>query len=57
MSLDGTCDVTIDYLGYAPSDNEQAQYDIAGEHIVYSRWLGPDPWDLDIFWTVIPNHC
>src|SRR5690606_36331038 len=44
-------------LGYAPSDNEQAQYDIAGEHIVYSRWLGPDPWDLDIFWTVIPNHC
>jgi len=57
MSLDGKCDVTIDYLGYAPSDNEQAQYDIAGEHIVYSRWLGPDPWDLDIFWTVIPNHC
>lgn len=44
-------------IGYAPSDNEQAQYDIAGEHIVYSRWLGPDPWDLDIFCTVIPNHC
>lgn len=51
------CDVQIDYLDHVPFEHEQAQYDIAGEHIVYSRYVGPDPGDFDLFYTSVYRYC
>lgn len=54
---DGACDVAVDLLDNIPLDRLQADYDIAGEHIVYSRYVGPEFVDFDLFYTDVSSHC
>lgn len=54
---DGACDVAVDLLDNIPLDRLQAEYDIAGEHIVYSRYVGSEFVDFDLFYTDVSSHC
>lgn len=51
------CYKPLDTLGHAPMAHEQAQYDVAGYTIVYSKLVGPRNDDFDLFVDETRNYC
>lgn len=53
----GICDVDVDDLGHIPSEHRQVEYDLAGDHLVFSKYVGPGAEDFDIHYEDISVFC